>query len=39
MIKLNASLRSDSEVIFVSPPGWSDFHSANGSIVYRIGAA
>ena len=35
----NHSLRSDSGVIFLSSPERSDFHSASGSVVYRIGAA
>ena len=35
----NAPLRSDSGVIFVSPPERSDFHSANQSVVYRNGTA
>ena len=35
----NDSLRSDSGEIFVSAPERSDFHSTNGSLVYRIGVA
>ena len=38
--KLNEKMkRSGFGVIFVSPPEWSDFFSANRYVLYRTGAA